>query len=404
MSTDQTRVIGVGVISLGWMGNLHARSYRAALDHFPDESVDVRMVAAADASLDAALRAQAVHGFEKVTADYRDVLADPDVDVVSICAPNYLHHEVALAAAAAGKPFWIEKPMGVSVRQSEEIARAAARAGVVTAVGFNYRNAPALVRAKSLIASGALGLITNVTVRLLADYSSDPTGAFTWRFEKARAGSGVLGDLLSHGFDLGHYLVGRIGEVCAETSTFITERPRPSQDAVSHFSAGTGPLAAVENEDHAAVLARFENGAVGVFESSRTAVGPRAEYTIEVYGTAGSIRWDFQRLNEFQVCVGRGSSPYGYTTVYAEPGDGDFGRFQPGGGVAMGFDDLKTIEAHLFLTSVLSGEQLAPSVADGWAAAAVVDASERSVATRAWATVAVVDGVTTYQRPVAEAH
>lgn len=399
VSTDQTRVIGVGVISLGWMGNLHARAYRAALDHFPDESVEVRMVAAADASRDAALRAQRVHGFEKVTTDYREVLADPDVDVVSICAPNYLHREVALAAASAGKPFWIEKPMGVSVSESEEIARAAALAGVVTGVGFNYRHAPALVHARSLIAAGSIGRVTNVTVRLLADYSSDPTGAFTWRFEKARAGSGVLGDLLSHGFDLGHYLVGRIGEVCAQTSTFIAERPRPAEDAVSHFSSGTGPLASVENEDHAAVLARFDTGVVGVFEASRTAVGPRAEYIVEVYGTAGSIRWDFQRLNELQVCVGRGGGPYGYTTVYAEPGDGDFACFQPGGGVAMGFDDLKTIEAHLFLTSVLRGEQLAPSVADGWAAAAVVDASLRSVVSRTWVDVAVVEGITTYQRP-----
>ena len=138
---------------------------------------------------------------------------------------------------------------------------------------------------------------------------------------------------------------------------------------------------------------------VGIFEASRTAVGPRAEYTVEIYGTAGSIRWDFQRLNELQVCIGREGGPYGYTTVYAEPGDGDFGHFQPGGGVAMGFDDLKTIEAHLFLASVLRGEQLAPSVADGWAAAAVVDASERSAVSRAWVDVVEVEGVTTYQRP-----
>ena len=398
MSTEKVRIIGVGVISLGWMGNLHARSYRAALEHFPDDSVKVRMVAAADASRDAAVRAQGVHGFEKVTADYREILVDPDVDVVSICAPNYLHHEMALAAAAAGKPFWIEKPMGISLAQSEEIARAAARANVITGVGFNYRNAPALVHARKLIASGTVGRVTNVTVRFLADYSSDPAGALTWRFEKARAGAGVLGDLLSHGFDLGHYLVGRISEVCALTSTFITERPLPAQDAVSHFSSGSGPLATVENEDHAAVLARFDNGVVGVFEASRTAVGPRAEYTVEIYGTAGSIRWDFQRLNEIQVCVGRGGGPYGYTTVYAEPGDGDFAHFQPGGGIAMGFDDLKTIEAHLFLTSVLRGEQLAPSTADGWAAAAVVDASERSVLSRSWVNVAMVDGITTFNR------
>lgn len=389
--------VRVGVISLGWMGNLHARSYLATRDHFAEQDCSIRLVMAADASLDVARRAQQVHGFEAVTSDYREVLAHPDIDVVSICSPNFLHHEIALAAAAAGKPFWIEKPMGTSSAQSEAIARAAAAAGLVTAVGFNYRNAPALAKARALIDAGALGRLTNVAVRLLADYSSDPSGAFTWRFEKERAGTGVLGDLLSHGFDLAQYLVGRIDEVSALTSTFITERPRPSADAVSHFSAGSGPMATVENEDYAAVLARFDNGVVGTFESSRVAVGPRAEYTIEVYGTEGSLRWDFQRMNELQVCAGRGTGPYGYTTTYAEPGDGDFGRFQPGGGVGMGFDDMKTIEAHLFLESFLTGRQLAPSVADGWSAAAIVSAAETSAETKSWSSVARVEGPTTFR-------
>lgn len=392
------RSIGVGVISLGWMGNLHSRSYLAVKDHYPDDDVSIRLVHAADANLEVVRRAQLLHGFEKITTDYRDVLADPDVDVVSICSPNFLHREIAVAAAQAGKPFWIEKPMGTSSRQSEDIARAAYAAGVVTAVGFNYRHTPALAKARALIDAGTIGPITNVAIRFNADYSSDPAGAFTWRFEKERAGTGVLGDLLSHGFDLAQFLVGRISHVCAMTSTFIAERPRPGQDVVSHFSSGTGPMAKVENEDYAAVLARFDAGVVGTFESSRTAVGPRAEYTVEVYGTNGSLRWDFQRLNELLVCTGRTAPQYGYTTTYVEPGDGEFGRFQPGGGVAMGFDDMKTIEAHLFLKSFVTRVQVAPSVADGWAAAAIVEAAEISSATQSWVEVKRVEGPTTYRQ------
>ena len=145
------------------------------------------------------------------------------------------------------------------------------------------------------------------------------------------------------------------------------------------------------------MLARFASGAVGTFESSRVAVGPRAEYVIEVYGTAGSVRWNFQRLNELEVCLGLGAENHGYTTVMADPSHGEFARFQPGAGISMGFDDLKTIEARLFLESVTSGKQLAPSAADGWGSAAcVAGAAEESAADGAWHKVGVISGTTTF--------
>ncbi|MDQ0646137.1 putative dehydrogenase [Microbacterium natoriense] len=142
---------------------------------------------------------------------------------------------------------------------------------------------------------------------------------------------------------------------------------------MSHFSKGAddGPRGDVENEDYAAILARFDSGAVAVLESSRVAIGPRAEYRIEVYGTKGSLRWDFQRLNELQLA----DDTSGYRTVMAGPDYGDFARFQPGAGTGMGFDDLKTIEASLFLRSVAEGRQLAPSASDAWSAAEIVDAA-----------------------------
>jgi predicted dehydrogenase len=156
--------------------------------------------------------------------------------------------------------------------------------------------------------------------------------------------------------------------------------------AIGHNATATGEPGPVENEDYAAVLARFENGALGVFEASRIAVGPRAEYVVEVYGTEGSLRWDFQRLNELRLAI-RGDRDYGYTTLHAQPGDGDFARFQPGGGTSMGFDDLKTIEAERFLRSIAEGVQHGPSVADGRAAAAIADAAERSGRLREWVAV-----------------
>lgn len=381
------REIGIGLISVGWMGRAHSRAYRNLVEHYPQLPVRPRLVVAADVVEQGRTDAVELLGYDRSVADYRDVIADPEVDAVSICAPNHLHREIALAVAAAGKPFWIEKPMGRGLAESDDIARAVERAGVVTAVGFSYRNPPAVVKARELIASGRLGRITNVRVSFLADYSADPEGALMWRFIRERAGSGVYGDLLSHGFDLATHLVGPIAEVSAVQETFIAQRPRLAGTAIGHTATAKGPPAPVENEDYAAVLARFVGGALGVFESSRIAVGPRAEYIIEVYGTEGSLRWDFQRMNELQLAI-RGDSDYGYTTLYAQPGDGDFARFQPGGGTAMGFDDLKTIEASMFLRSVAEGVQHGPSVADGRAAAAVADAAERSGETRQWESVA----------------
>lgn len=391
--SDRTR-IGVGLISVGWMGRLHSRAYLASGQHYPEVPVAASLVVAADPDEQGRRHASDALGYRETVSDYRAVLEHPDVDVVSICSPNFLHHEIALAAIAARKPFWIEKPMGRGVEESRDIAQRAHSAGLVTSVGFNYRHAPAIAHARELVRGGAIGRVTNVRVALLADYSSDPDGALTWRFSRDRAGSGVLGDLLSHGADLAQYVVGRIASVTSTTETFIRERPLPASGTASHFSKGDerGPKGAVENEDYAAILARFDGGAVGVFESSRVAIGPRAEYVIEVYGTTGSVRWDFQRLNELQIAT----DTSGYRTIMVGPGFGEFSRFQPGAGTGMGFDDLKTIEATLFLRSVVEGRQLAPSATDAWSAAEIVDAALRSATSGNWVDVQAVTGPLTY--------
>ncbi|MEA9986425.1 MULTISPECIES: Gfo/Idh/MocA family protein [Subtercola] len=379
------KTIGVGLISVGWMGRLHSRAYLAAAQHYPEIPVRAALVVAADPDEKSREYATDVLGYRESVSDYRAVLAHPDVDVVSICSPNFLHEEMALAAIAAGKPFWIEKPMGRGVLESRHIAEAASAAQVVSSVGFNYRNAPAVEHARRLVRDGALGTITNVRVAFMADYSADPLGALTWRFKRDLAGSGVLGDLLSHGADLAQYVVGRIVSVTAMTETFIPQRPLPASGAVSHFSRGTedAPMGSVENEDYAALLARFAGGGVAVLESSRVSVGPRAQYVLEVYGTKGSLRWDFQRMNELEIA----DDLSGFRTVLMGPGMGDFARFQPGAGTGMGFDDLKTVEASLFLRSVLENRQYSASATDAWAAAEIVHAAQTSAETGAWVAV-----------------
>ncbi|MCG6567443.1 Gfo/Idh/MocA family protein [Tessaracoccus sp. ZS01] len=389
------RCIGVGVVGLGWMGRLHSRSYRALAEKFPELRATVRLVSACDAQPETRKAAVEGMGFQRAVEDYREVIADPEVDVVSICSPNFLHREIALAAAAAGKPFWIEKPMGTNAVQSRDIAEAARAAGLVTAVGFNYRHAPAIERARELIRGGRLGRITNVRCWLIADYASSPDGPLTWRDSREYGGSGVIGDLMSHGVDLVQYLVGRIESVTAATGQFITERPIPLKAGVGHsgweVSDKKGP---VENEDWIAMIARLEGGALATLEASRVATGPRAEYIVEVYGSDGSVRWNFEHLNDLLVAVGRGQEFAGYTHVMAGLDFPRFGNFQPSPGTSMGFDDLKVVEASQFIGSVIAGQQLAPSVYDGLAAAEVDEAAMASAADGRWHDVRPVEGVT----------
>lgn len=390
------KTIGVGVIALGWMGRLHSRGFAQIGERYPELGVKARLVAAAD-PVEANREAALALGFEKAVADYRDVLADPEIDAVSICAPNFLHHEIAMAAIAAGKPFWIEKPMGVNAAQSREIAQAAQAAGLVTATGFNYRHQPAIAHARELVRSGKLGRITNARVWLIADYASSPEGPFTWRYTRTQAGAGVVGDLLSHGIDLAQYVVGRVTEITAMTDTFIKTRPIPLGVGVGHAAvAVSDERREVENEDYVAALARTESGALVTMESSRVAMGPHAEYVIEVYGTQGSVRWNFEHPQHLQVLIAGDGSHRGYTSVMSNAGHGDFARFQPGPGQTMSFDDSKVIEAKLFVESILTGKQLAPSAADAWAAAEADEAVVASAADGRWHPVRAVDGPTTF--------
>ena len=397
---DGTLTIGVGLISVGWMGQLHSRAYSNLRYAYPDLGIKTRLVHAADTAPARAKEAVEVLGYERASADYHEVLNDPEVDVVSICAPNFLHAEIAVAAAKAGKHFWVEKPVGRGEGETRAVSEAAAEAGVISTIGFNYRHAPAIEHLKQLIADGELGRITNVRGHMFADYSADPRGALSWRFIRNLAGSGVLGDLMGHLVDLVQYSLGPIAEVSAVTSTVYTERPELPMGTGTHFALiEDGEMKPVENEDYAAMLVRLSDdatapGIVGALEASRVAVGPRASYGIEIYGTNGSAHWDFERMNELYISSGLGASRQGYTRVMASPGMGDFGRFQPGAGTSMGYDDLKVIEAKKFLEAVAGRAAINSNIQDALSAAQVISAAERSAAGRNWEASVPVSGTT----------
>ena len=384
------RTIGVGLISVGWMGNLHTRAFEALPKLYPDLNIEIKLVIAADSSEERSQYAKDVLGYRESSLDYRDVLKHPEVEVVSICSPNFLHKEMGVAAAKAGKAFWIEKPVGRGAVETLEVEAAVNEAQVETTIGFNYRHPPAVEYAKKIIAEGKLGEITNVRGSYFADYSAEPNGALSWRFIREFAGNGVLGDLMGHLVDQVQYILGPISEVIGLTKTIITERPVLSMGSGTHFDViEGGEKKPVENEDYASMMVRFSSdaiaaGAVGTLEASRVAVGPRASYNFEIYGTQGSLKWDFERLNELELAIGRNGAQVGYQRIMANQFMGDFSKFQPGSGVSMGYDDLKVIEAKKFIVAYLGGEKLNSNIHDAVAAAKVVTAAEDSANSGEW--------------------
>ena len=265
--------------------------------------------------------------------------------------------------------------------------RPLSRSGVVTSVGYNYRHAPAVERVRELLINGDLGRITNVRAVFFNGYASEPKGALSWRFIRDLAGFGALGDLLSHVVDLVQYLLGPISEVSALTSTVYTERPILPMGSGTHFAViEDGEMGTVENDDYAAALVRFAPdsraaGAVGTLEASRVIVGPQCGLGFEIYGTEGSVTWNFEQMNELRICLGRGGPHYGYTTVLGNVYLGDYAHFQPGPANSMGYDDLKVIEAKKFLVAVTGGERRNSTVDDAHHVAEVIAAAAASCRT-----------------------
>ena len=381
------RTVGIGLVGVGWMGRVHSAAYRRCRDHYPDCAGVARLVVAAEDDTARAREAVDRLGYERSTADWREVVDDPEVEAVSVTVPNRLHREVAVAAAEAGKHVWVEKPVGRFPAETAEVAFAAERAGVRTLVGFNYRHAPAVRHARELIRSGALGNVDHFRSQWIAAYAADPRGVLSWRFLREQAGLGILGDLGSHAVDLAQCLLGPIASVTARTETIVRERPVPG-GAGTHFALSEGGVRApVENEDAVWSIVRFESGVTGTIEASRVAVGPQARYAFEVHGSGGALAWDFERMNELLLFRPTEDGDAGYARVLMGPRHEPFGRFQPGPGLPMGYDDLKVIEAALFLESVVDGVQREPGAREALAAARVIAAMERSAASGAWETV-----------------
>ena len=372
--------LGIGVVGFGWMGQAHSRSYLRIPTLFADRPATPELVVCADSVPARGEEAVRSFGFVRSTTDPGAAIEDPDVDVVVVAAPNMLHEELCVAAAAAGKHVFCEKPVGGTPDQTARVEKAARAAGIITGVGYNYRWAPLVIYARQLIEAGALGEITNYRGRFFSMYGADPLGLLSWRFDHDGAGYGVSSDILSHAMDLAMMLNGPIAEVCGLSETFIKERPLPKPGG-SHYDRGEpgDPTGPVTNEDYAGCFAEFANGAIGSFEASRSIVGPQSQMAFEVHGTKGALGWNLETMNELQLFLVDDEYHDGYQTVYAGDRYPFHGNFVPGDANAIGYEDLKVIEGHQFLTAVATGEQHQPGFDE-----AIDYVSMQSALVRSW--------------------
>ena len=368
--------IRIGVIGAGWMARAHTMAFKNAVSVFGTDSGVPVCELIADNNEELAKNACKALGYKRYTTNWKDVIIDPDIDLVDIATPNFLHYEMAKAALEQGKNIFCEKPLSLSGEQSRELAEIAAKKGVLNYVGFSNVMNPATAYIKDLIDSGDLGEIMRVTATYDQDMLLDPKIAITWRHKRASAGSGALGDLCSHLLSVSQVLLGDIDEVIGVDSVVIGERP---------VREGSSDMEKVENEDIVTFLAKYANGAIGTFGSSRVATGRKNFYFIEIQGTMGSIIYDLERMGEVQVYFKKDEGrDAGFRRVYLNPYHKGYSAFQPAAGIAIAFDDMKILQAHEIMSALTNKTDYLCDFALGAKVDSVNDAVLKSIETRSW--------------------
>ena len=355
--------IGIGLIGAGFMGKCHALAFGAVKAVFGDVPRP-KLEALCEVTLAKAQDAASRFGFARATDDWRALVEDPKVDLVSITTPNALHHEMALAAIAAGKHVYCEKPMAVTLGQAEEMAAAAARSPVRTLVGYNYLKNPAVLHARALIDRGAIGRPIHFRGIFDEDYMADPSLPGTWRSLRRKAGLGVLGDMGCHLVAAALYLAGPIESVLADTRIVYSRRYGDGEGADVPDGAGDSGSEPTENEDVATALVRFESGCDGSLAMSRSAWGRKNRLAWEVHGDAGMLAFDQERMNELALYQAGGPvAEAGFKTILTGAAHPPYGEFVPAPGHGLGFNDQKVVEVRHLLTGIAGDTPIHPDFA-----------------------------------------
>jgi predicted dehydrogenase len=367
----------IGLIGSGFMGKTHALGFGAVSTVF-EMPIEPVLEVLADVDTQTAASAARKLGFARSTGDWRELVRDPAVDIVDITTPPLLHHEMALAAIAAGKHTYCEKPLAPSAALALEMAQAAERAGVKTQVGFNYLKNPMLALARDIIVNGELGTIVSFRGIHAEDYMADASTLWHWRLDP-RGGGGVIADLGSHIIAIARYLLGPIDAVCGQLETVIKQRP---------VRLGAAEMRPVEVDDIARALVSFACGCNGTIEASWLAHGRKMQIEFEVVGEHGTLFFTQERFNELQLYrADADGSRNGFRTILAGPQHEPYGAFCVAPGHQLGFNDLKTIEIRDYLLAIAGEPVRGPDFREGFEVQKTVDAVIRSSRERNWVTV-----------------
>lgn len=379
---DASRPVNVGLIGAGAIARAHAIAYSMAF-RYGDAVPPVRLRLLAETDADRAKAACQKLGFESWTADWRELVASGDVDLVSIVTPNFLHAEMAIAAAEAGKHVFCEKPIASSAADAERMWRAADAAGVVHGVNLTYRKVPAIQFVARLIAEGRIGTIRHFRASYLQDWANDPHIPRSWKFTAEVSGGGAVSGVGTHVIDLARMLVGEIERISATTEIWISERPLPTSPSTFETVASEAQVAPVDNDDSAYFLARFAKGAIGTFDISRCAPGRKNHLSLEIHGERGSIAYDYEQPNEVKLYDGDDDATVGgFRTILIGPAQ-DSGALLAYPGIPVGFVDTMALQTRDVLSAIAGGPPMVPDFFDGWRAQVVVDAVV-AAADRGW--------------------
>jgi len=372
------RKLNVAMIGYDFMGRAHSNAWRQVAHFFPDAAAEPVLKVVVGRTEAKLKEARDRLGFAEAATSWQEVISRKDIDIVDICTPGDSHAQIAIAAAEAGKAILCEKPLANDVVEAERMALAVKRAGVVNMVCHNYRRCPAVALAKKLIDEGKLGDIYHYRGVYLQDWIVDPNFPRVWRLEKARSGSGSLGDILSHTMDLSRHLVAEPVEVSGLLKTFIGERPLPD---------GSGRRGKVDVDDSAQALVKFANGAVGYYEGSRFAPGRKNYNRLEINGSKGSVVWDLERMNELELYLESGALS-GFSKISVTDGSHPYvGAWWPPGHI-IGYEHSFTHTVYDFLKAVVAATSVKPDFEDGLRNQRVLEAIERSAVTGQWVKVA----------------
>ena len=366
---EQARPLGVALIGYAFMGKAHSNAWRNVASFFDVPAFEQKVLVGRDATQVA--EAAARYGWAESATDWRAVLDRDDIDIVDICAPGWMHAEIAIAALEAGKHVLVEKPLANTTAEAEAMTAAAASArtqGVQSMIGFNYRRVPALALARQLIAEGRLGTIRHVRAAYLQDWLSDAESPMTWRLRKETAGSGALGDIASHAIDQIGYLTGQtVLEASGVLKTFVTQRPGP---------AGLEDVTV----DDAAWATFWLTGDMGAsVEASRVATGQKNSLQIEVYGSGGALTFNLENLNELNFLDAAAPvREQGFRRILVnEPEHPYLEAWWPQGHI-IGWEHTFTHQIRDFLMAISAGEAPSPSFEEGLQVQLVLAAVEES--------------------------